>query len=101
MRTVTHRRFLRLFIMTSILLPTLYVLLGPEPTVHALEVVTREEGHGRNRLKEDLERVKPWLGKTAGYGSRFTGASSNGGEMLLDLEEDLPSSVYEGGKYLI
>ena len=101
-------------IVGAVLIPTLYIFLTPGSTVSgpstvlasSEKVVKEASGAG---VKGVGRRVAEWSGQKQWFGSEssqseygaedhFEHAVSTPAEVIMDLEEDLPGTTYDGGE---
>lgn len=110
---MNHRTFLRAVIISAIIIPTFYVLFGQPVTYDSVRdgqsgegEWSAAEGYGRGgvarRVRGWSGGSKQWLGKSVSRNDDdeyYQDERPSGGETMLDLEEDMPVTVYEGGMF--
>lgn len=103
---------LRVFIISAIVIPTLYILTSPTLDTGrslgnaATEVMDEIKAGGGSGPREALRRMKQWGGgvKQAempwadGAETLPPEVEKSGPDAILDMDEDMPVSAYDGGK---
>lgn len=115
---MNHRMILRVFIISAIVLPTLYFLVGPAVDsaqslgIDGSQSGGTQKGYGPRGV---ARKMREWsgAGKKQWFGSGSSsmtededddeederGSRIKGDEVMLDLEEEMPVSTYDGGMF--